>query len=292
MTVVSNFERPDFWPHLKERLPVVKSIPFVIWASLALPACMMEQPPSRLPQDSPPPPARARPSATPMPATENPPEVPSVSLPIPRSTPEERHQGDLVVPSKSGDAGNAVLQAGEQINVVWQDPPVDGIRYEFILLEPSETEGRLIGIDLDSSDGVAIVWTVPEGLSEVFMRGVASLSDGQIVYSHPSLLLNSGRAPPEGVCSISSSTIGAVTLFERRDLMTSPEVAYLAPGAYAIVYQRAASEWYLVETSEALSSPSVELMPEIAWAYGGGDAPFSGSIQFHGQCVALPFADD
>src|SRR3990172_7180627 len=84
--------------------------------------------------------------------------------------------GLLSFPSISGDAGNAVLLAGDEITIVWEEAPPGAERYEFTIEPEDGGPAVLLGEDLDPSDGVSDRWTVPEHLAGGF-DAVAHFAD-------------------------------------------------------------------------------------------------------------------
>ena len=90
--------------------------------------------------------------------------------------------GLLSFPSVTGDAGNWALQAGDDIRIVWEQAPPGAEMYEFTF-EPDEVGPALfLGEDLDPSDGVSILWTVPEHLAGSF-EAAAYFADGGVIHA-------------------------------------------------------------------------------------------------------------
>ena len=147
--------------------------------------------------------------------------------------------GILSFPSVTGDAGNWALQAGAEITIVWEQAPPGAVRYEFTL-EPEETGPAVfLGEVLDPSDGVSILWTVPEHLAGNF-EATAFFADGGVIHAKWSGMVYSGTIPPAGICTLSASTIGPVQVYLEPDLQ-SAVFAYL-PYDYTEVLGRTSDD--------------------------------------------------
>jgi len=177
------------------------------------------------------------------------------------------------------DAGNFFLFAGTTITLAWDNPPMNAMRYDFLLSAPSTHETIVIGTDVDSMDGVSVQWTVPEGV-EASMRAAAYYSDGQVVYSDWSGDVYSGKAPPKNICTLTSGTIGAIELFDKPNF-TSPSFAELIPGQYAQVYERTSDGWYRIDASVAVVKKGYTAI-KTGWVFD------ERSIHLFGPCDSIP----
>ena len=148
------------------------------------------------------------------------------------------------------DAGNFFLFAGTTITLTWDDPPLNAMRYDFLLSAPSTHESTVIGTDVVSTDGVSVQWTVPERV-EASLRAAAYYSDGHVIYSYWSGDVYSEKAPPKNICTLASGTSGALEIFDKPKITSSP-YAELIPGQYAQVYERTSDGWYRIDASVAV----------------------------------------
>jgi hypothetical protein len=191
--------------------------------------------------------------------------------------------GILSFPSISGDAGNAVLIAGDEITIVWEEAPPEAERYEFTFEPEDGGTTVLLGEDLDPSDGVSVRWTVPEHLAGDF-DAVAHFADGSTISAGWSAMVYSGIAPPVGICVLRSSTVGVVMLF-LEPTMESADFAYVYPGEYVEVLGRTADDWYLVDAGMAHIAYPRDPQPATGWASDHGSL-------LHGPCEDLPLIDE
>ena len=220
---------------------------------------------------------RLLPTMLPSPSPE-----PTKSGPIPSSTAAPR-VGLLSFPSISGDAGNAVLLAGDEITIVWEEAPPGAERYEFTIEPEDGGPAVLLGEDLDPSDGVSDRWTVPEHLAGGF-DAVAHFADGSTVSVGWSAMVYSGTSPPAGICVLQSSTVGVVMLF--LDPTTeSADFADVYPGEYAEVLGRTADDLYLVDASMAHLTSPLDSQPASGWTPDHG-------LVLRGPCEDLPLIDE
>lgn len=188
--------------------------------------------------------------------------------------------GFITFPSRFGDAGNFALQAGATITLTWQEAPPGADRYEFIIYPHDWDTTLILGTDTDASDGVSIAWQAPEDLT-AGLRSRAYFPDGQIIFSTWAGDIYTGQTPPEGVCSLSSASIGALDVFREPDL-ESENFAYITPGPYAEVLERTAGGWYYIDASVAESRGNQETIPETGWVYR------EQGIDLHGDCDNVP----
>lgn len=198
----------------------------------------------------------------------------------PTSTPE--WFGLIQIPWGVGDAGNWFFYATARLTLTWIRPPADCERYEFVVkgLDDSKT---VIGTDLDPSDGISLDWEVPENLRGS-LWGEALCEEGRILSSMWSGELYSGDAPPEGVCTLASGTIGVVDLFSTPSL-TSETNAYLIPGVFAPVLERTEDGWYRIDESVAFDWQTSQPPTEPGWVSD------KYSMRFFGPCDDVPIAD-
>lgn len=192
----------------------------------------------------------------------------------PTSTPLPQ-QGHISVPTGVGDAGNYYIYAGNVVTLTWNGAPLGCEQYQFVYTDISGIR-VLVGADSDSSDGVAIEWKVPEFVGGEDLR-IEALCDGSIIRSGTTGSIYSGALPPDGVCVVASSTIGALDLFGDPSLDSIP-FAYLSPGDYARVLEQAGGGWILVDTTDAEQLPPAEQLPATGWvseSYG---------VEFFGPC--------
>jgi len=225
---------------------------------------------------------RLLPTMLPSPSSEPAKSAPATSVPIPGPTAAPR-VGVLSFPSISGDAGNAVLIAGDEITIVWEEAPPEAERYEFTFEPEDGGPTVLLGEDLDSSDGVSVRWTVPEHLAGDF-DALAHFADGSTVSAGWSAMVYSGTAPPAGTCVLQSSTVGVVMLF-LEPTTESADFADVYPGEYAEVLGRTADDWYLVDASMAHLTYPLDPQSATGWTPDHG-------LVLRGPCEDLPLIDD
>jgi len=190
--------------------------------------------------------------------------------------------GQIEIPWGVGDAGNWFLYATARLTLTWNRPPPDCDRYDFVVEGSSESR-TVIGTDLDPSDGVSIDWEVPEKL-EGGLWGEALCEGGEILRSIWSGELYSGDAPPEGVCTLASGTIGVVDLFSTPSL-SSETNAYLTPGVIAPVLERTVNGWYRIDENVAFDWQTNQPPIEPGWVSD------KYSMRFFGPCDDVPIAD-
>jgi len=182
------------------------------------------------------------PTPTPTPYRDTPtPPTPSLTPKPPTATPtpEPQRQGYIGHPSLYGDAGFTVVQAGAPLPLTWDEFPPGAERYEIRIVSYYDGEVIFEAVDTDSSDGVMVIW---EETAENFggtAQGTAYFADGTIIEANVYTELSAGEAPPEGICTLSNTTIGSV------DAYLVPEVtddmqfwAILLAGGYAEVVSR------------------------------------------------------
>lgn len=68
--------------------------------------------------------------------------------------------GYLDMPYLGGDAGSVAVESGATIPVAWVEFPAGAARYAFF--QTTDDGTQLIADDFDASDGVEVLWTVPE----------------------------------------------------------------------------------------------------------------------------------
>jgi hypothetical protein len=192
------------------------------------------------------------------------------------SPPDPR--GWLDFPYRYADAGNFMLQAGDMVVIAWPDAPLGADHYEFAIRPASDPSATVaIGSDGDPSDGVAITWSVPEQVSAE-LRAVAYLPGDRVLFSNWSAIY-SGPAPPEGVCTVSSDTIGELPVFAEPKL-ASQSVGRIPPGVYVEVVERIGDRWYRVDISRS----GMERMVQTGWVHREDDG-------LHGACDDVPLVD-
>jgi len=225
---------------------------------------------------------RLLPTMPPSPSPEPTKSAPATSGPIPSSTAAPR-VGLLSFPSISGDAGNAVLIAGDEITIVWEEAPPGAERYEFTFEPEDVGPAVLLGEDLDPSDGVSVRWTVPEHLAGGF-DAVAHFADGSTASVGWSAMIYSGTAPPAGICVLQSSTVGVVMLF-LEPTTESADFADVYPGEYAEVLGHTADDWFLVDAGMAHLTFPRDPQPATGWTPDHG-------LVLRGPCEDLPLIDE
>jgi hypothetical protein len=235
--------------------------------------------PSRihLPSSTPSPSQTASPTYTPRP-TITATTTPTPSPTIPTATP--RFRADITFSKSVADAGNFVLQAGETVIITWENAPAGAIRYEFHFIHADDDSDELIGEDYDDSQGVYIYWWVPAHL-EGNIGVTAYFPDGRMISDLWGETIWSGSYPPQGVCSMSSASVGVVQVFPSPN-MNQPQIGYLEPGSYAQVLERYVNGWYHISTSEVFFPPSQSQRPGHAWVHERE------SFFLHGLCDELP----
>jgi hypothetical protein len=184
--------------------------------------------------------------------------------------------GYIEMPWGIADAGNWFLYATSILSLNWSDAPAGCEQYEFVLSH-SSTERIVIGTDRDPSDGIAIDWQVPAGLSEASLRGEALCSGSQVVPSLHSGILYSGDPPPEGVCVLASGTIGAPDVL-REPSTSSEAVAKLIPGDFAPVLDHTLDGWYQIGADSLTPIGATESSPDTGWISD------QVSLKFFGPC--------
>ena len=209
-------------------------------------------------------------------------DPPSLETLLPTGT-ARQPAGQISFLYRYADAGNFVLQAGATITLTWEEAPLDADRYEFTLIPHHQDTPLVLGSDMDVSDGISIEWAVPERVSAT-MRGVAYFADGQVAYSAWAREVYSGESPPEGICSISSASIGPLDLF-REPISSSDRsdrIAYLTPGVYAQVFGQTSTGWYRVDAQVAIDPVDGETAAGTGWVFG------QAGVVLHGLCDDIP----
>jgi hypothetical protein len=191
--------------------------------------------------------------------------------------------GQVTFPYRYADAGNFSLQAGAIITLTWEEAPLGADRYEFTVIPHQQDTPLVLGVDMDDSDGVSIQWAVPEGVA-ASLKGVAYFSDGQVSYSAWAGEIYSGELPPEGICSMSSASIGPLDLF-REPTTSSDRLAYLTPGVYAQVFGQTGTGWYRVDAQEAIDPVDGGRATGVGWVFG------QAGVELHGLCDDLPLVE-
>ena len=204
--------------------------------------------------------------------------TPTPSPTIPTATP--RYRADITFSRSVADAGNFALQAGETVLITWENPPAGALRYEFHFIHADDDTDELIGEDYDDSQGVYIYWWVPTHL-EGNIKVAAYLPNGDIISDLWGGTIWSGSYPPQGVCSMSSASVGVVQVFPSPN-MDQFQIGYLEPGSYARVLERYVNGWYHISTSDVFFPPNQSQRPELAWVHERE------SFFLHGPCDKLP----
>ncbi len=192
-------------------------------------------------------------------------------------------QGHVTFEYLYGDSGWLMMLAGSQSFMVWEEFPRGAERYEFVILN-YQNSGRdeVIGIDATPDSGVTLDWLVPEQVSGILL-GRAIFADGTIIQSRDPVMVASREAPPEGVCSVQSSSSGAVLIHGTPDQNSTP-IAEMYPGAYAQVYGRHGESWYLIDMMSAFGERLDAPPNPTGWVWAGA------GIIYHGPCDSLPEA--
>lgn len=94
----------------------------------------------------------------------------------------EKIYGVIEFPYLHADAGNFQLQTGETITFTWKDAPENAERYDFMVYPLDGTQPIVLGLDTDSSDGIAIEWLALPNLSGE-LKGLAYYPDGRVLQS-------------------------------------------------------------------------------------------------------------
>jgi len=89
------------------------------------------------------------------------------------------------------DAGNYSLQPGQMVTLHWDGYPITALSYHFFLKPHAGGSYQFIGIDLNSEDGVAVEWLVPENLAGD-LYGIAIYEDGRVEAAFISAAVYSG----------------------------------------------------------------------------------------------------
>jgi hypothetical protein len=210
------------------------------------------------------------------------------SLSIARAQPISEGRGRIELPYLYGDTGMVALQAGSVVTVTWEDAPPGGIVYVFIWKSlRAEKPWRIMGSNFDPSDGVSIAWKVPEFIGGVPF-GVALAWPRRLAVSAVSALqYGSGKAPPEGICTVSYSGLSGLP-----EVFTAPPndgassiLGYLSD--YAPVQQRYVDgegfPWLQVDlTPPGVISRLDEAapLPESGWIYAV-------NVRLLGECSGL-----
>jgi hypothetical protein len=203
------------------------------------------------------------------------------STPSPTSpTPTPIYKASIDISKYTADAGNFLLQAGEPVVITWENAPAEAIRYEFIFIHADDKREELIDEDYDDSQGVLIYWWVPAHLEGQF-KVAAYFSDGHIISDIWGGTIWSGSYPPQGICSMNAPGIIVVRIFPTPDI-NQMEMAFLEPGVYEQVFERYATGWYLISTSQSFFPPDRNERLERGWVHE--DEFFA----LHGPCDELP----
>jgi hypothetical protein len=193
-------------------------------------------------------------------------------------------QGHLEFPYISADAGNFVLQAGEEIVIAWEGAPIEASLYEIKFIRSDTVEEILTMVSANPADGIIAVWLVPECVSGR-LEGVARNSDGQEVRSGCCSQVFSGDLPPEGICSLLVHGIGVQNLY-REPNMEKPRIAGIAPGIYLEVLERTVDGWYLVKTDNVINSETSGTDSITGWITG------QENVSLHGPCEDIPIMEE
>lgn len=173
--------------------------------------------------------------------------------------------GEVIFPYRFVDAGNYFMQAGALVILQWDHPPAEGEQYIFVYLAQSSAQEYMVGIDTDDQDGIAVEWKVPEGISGKLSSYVQN-KDGQKKCISSAKNIFSGTAPPQRVCSISSSNISPLKIYPEKTLNSTP-FAELFPGEYAQVLESSGDGWLLINAIESGNYFSNQFKPEKGWIF-------------------------
>jgi hypothetical protein len=191
--------------------------------------------------------------------------------------------GHISLSGYIGDAGYSYVFATSVVTVTWVDPPSACNRYDFILSDPS-FDWTVIGTDFDPSDGVSIEWRAPEHLSYARLMGEAFCEVPSVIHSLEFVDLFSGDAPPEGVCVLTSGTMGDPYVYLEPS-SSSKWFAILPSGKYVQVLERTQDGWYRIDTSSAVSLEEMQSEPEYGWI-----SDMEG-LRLFGPCDSVPIAN-
>ncbi len=189
------------------------------------------------------------------------------------------YQGRIDFPFKTGDAGNFVLQAGEEVSFNWLDFPPDAAFYSIAIKTHEEEQLIMIGTDFDSSDGVMIDWNVEENISGSVV-GFACFGDGACIGAEWSGEVYSGLLPPDQFCTVKLFNIGVVDIYLEPD-KDSVVIAHLTPGFYAQVYAIVEDQWLWIDLTN-LDTSSQEYS-----SLSRGYVPQQKSLELFGPCNSL-----
>ena len=191
--------------------------------------------------------------------------------------------GHISLSGYIGDAGYSYVFATSVVTVTWVDPPSACNRYDFLLSDPF-FDWKVIGTDFDPSDGVSIEWRAPEHLSFASLMGEAFCEDPSVIHSLEFVDLFSGDAPPEGVCVLTSGTIGDPYMYLEPSF-SSKWFAILPSSRYVQVLERTQDGWYRVDTSHAVLMEEMQSKPEFGWISD------TEGLRLFGPCDSVPIAN-
>jgi hypothetical protein len=192
-------------------------------------------------------------------------------------------QGHLEFPYISADAGNFILQAGEEIVITWEGTPVGASLYEIRFIHSDTVEENLIMVSSHPAEGVAAEWLVPERVSGR-LEGVAIYGDGREVRSGCCSQVFTGDLPPAGICSLLVHGIGVQNLYQEPK-EESLRIAGIAPGLYLEVLERTINGWYFVKTDNVIDSGTSETVNTTGWING------QENVGLHGPCEGIPIRE-
>ena len=193
-------------------------------------------------------------------------------------------QGHLQFPYNSADAGNFILQAGEEIVITWEGAPVGASLYEIRFIRSDTLEENQIMVSNHPTEGIVAAWLVPERVSGR-LEGVAVYSDGREVRSGCCSQVFTGDLPPEGICSLLVHGIGVQNLYQGPK-EESLRIAGIAPGIYLEVLERTINGWYFVRADNVIDSGTSETASMTGWING------QENVGLHGPCEGVPISED
>lgn len=166
-----------------------------------------------------------------------------------------------VDPFVTADAGNFALQAGANVTLSWMDAPVAQIVQAVFMLYP---EGKLVGVDTDMSDGIAVDWEVTDNVSGCLVA--IGYMPGQMhdIVSSNEIFVFSSEADDGSTRTpdpFADSTVGQVEIAPLKRI--DDDVYVLQAGAVVSVYWQFAPTEELLQVEFVLYTDENELNGEL-----------------------------
>jgi hypothetical protein len=193
-------------------------------------------------------------------------------------------QGTIAFTYLLADAGNYVLQAGEEIVISWEDPPEGAQFYDLVFMNVGESIQWLGAFEIGDDGTLETTWIVPENQTGELI-GIARFADESVVRSGCCSNIFSGTFPPEGICALRIRNLAPQYLLEARD-QASERIASVPPGIYLELLGRSSGGWYLVQTNQTLDGDQGDTSLYSGWLY------VDSGVSLFGPCDGVPIHPD